>query len=164
MLPIHLILHPTDFSERFAYALQFACALARDYGARLVVLHVATPPPPVYGEAIPPDPEPLFEAAREQLDQWEIPDPGIQAERRLEIGDPPTEILRVAQEIRADIIVMGTHGRTGLARLLMGSVAEQVVRRSRCPVLTVTTPLASGATAGGPGAGSASAATTAARR
>jgi len=55
-------------------------------------------------------------------------------------GDVATEILRLAQETGSDLIVMGTHGRTGLARLLMGSVAEQVVRKAPCPVLTVKTP------------------------
>jgi nucleotide-binding universal stress UspA family protein len=56
-------------------------------------------------------------------------------------GDPATEILAAAEKIKCDLIVMGTHGRTGLGRLLMGSVAEQVVRKAPCPVLTVKTPL-----------------------
>jgi universal stress protein A len=55
-------------------------------------------------------------------------------------GDPAEMILRVAEEVHADLIVMGTHGRTGLSRLLMGSVAEQVVRRAPCPVLTMKAP------------------------
>lgn len=142
MLPIHTILHPTDFSERSEHALQLASALARDYGARLVVLHVATPPTIVYGEGIlPPEPEILFQEARDHLNRLEVSDAKIRAERRFEVGDPATEVLRVAQEINANLIVMGTHGRTGLGRLLMGSVAEQVVRRASCPVLTVKTPL-----------------------
>jgi hypothetical protein len=57
------------------------------------------------------------------------------------VGDPASAILRVTQELPADLIVMGTHGRTGLGRLLMGSVAEQVVRKAPCPVVTVKTPL-----------------------
>jgi universal stress protein A len=142
MLPIQTILHPTDFSERSGYAFQLACALARDYGARLVVLHVATPPTIVYGEGVlPPDPQLLSQEAKEQLNQLEVPDSNVRAERRYEEGDPATTILRAAQEIHADLIVMGTHGRTGLGRLLMGSVAEQVVRKAPCPVLTVKTPL-----------------------
>jgi nucleotide-binding universal stress UspA family protein len=143
MLPIGTILHPTDFSERSAHAFQLACALARDYGARLVVLHVAMPPTIAYGEGIlPPDSHLLSQEAKEQLDRLEVPQANVRAERRFEEGDPPTEILRVAQEINADLVIMGTHGRTGLGRLLMGSVAEQIVRKATCPVLTVTTPLA----------------------
>jgi nucleotide-binding universal stress UspA family protein len=141
MLPIQTILHPTDFSDRSGNAFQLACALTRDYGARLVVLHVSVPPTVVYGEGIlPPDPEVLRQEAKEQLDRLQAPQADVRAERRLEEGDPATEVLRVAQEIGANLIVMGTHGRTGLGRLLMGSVAEQVVRKATCPVLTVTTP------------------------
>ncbi|MCI0462243.1 MAG: universal stress protein [Gemmataceae bacterium] len=151
MLPIHTILHPTDFSDRSDYAFHLACALARDYGARLVLLHVTTAPTVVYGEGIlPPDPELLLQEAREQLNRLEVPDGNVRAERRLEEGDPVTDTLRVAQEIHADLIVMGTHGRTGLGRLLMGSVAEQVVRKASCPVLTVRTPLATALSPGVP--------------
>jgi len=141
MLPVHAILHPTDFSEYSAHALRMACALARDYGARLVLLHVAAPPTIGYAEGvIPPDTEYYTEGLRDQLARLDVPAVGIQPERRLAEGDPVSEILRVAREINADLIVMGTHGRTGLSRLLMGSVAELVVRRSSCPVLTVKTP------------------------
>jgi len=143
MMPIHTILHPTDFSPQASYALQLATALARDYAARLVILHVAVPPPVPYGEGVMlPLPVDYEEEARNQLDQLQLPGGNVQAERRLGEGDPVTETLRVADEIRADLIVMGTHGRTGLGRLLMGSVAELVVRRANCPVLTVKTPVA----------------------
>jgi nucleotide-binding universal stress UspA family protein len=141
MLPIHTILHPTDFSDRSVNAFHLASGLTRDYGARLVVLHVAVPPTVIYGEGIlPPDPEIQRQEEQQRLDSLQTPEPGVRAERRLEEGDPAMEILRVAQEIGANLIVMGTHGRTGLARLLMGSVAERVVRKALCPVLTVTTP------------------------
>src|SRR5262249_13091790 len=69
-------------------------------------------------------------------------DPTVRVERRLAQGDAATEILQVAKEVRPDVIVMGTQGRTGLARVLMGSVAEQVVRKAACPVITVKTLLA----------------------
>jgi len=142
MLAIRTILHPTDFSEQSRYALRAACALARDYGARVVILHVAQPPTFAYAEdAIPPEPEEYLEEAREQLRQLELPDSRLRAERRLEEGDPVTAILRVAREVGADVIVMGTHGRRGLGRLLLGSVAELVVRRAACPVLTVKRPV-----------------------
>lgn len=142
MLSIQTILHPTDFSERSENAFQLACALTRDYGARLVVLHVVAPLSPfAYGEGLPPpDPTILLREAKDHLERLEVPGADARAERRLEKGDPAAEILRVAQEIDASLIVLGTHGRTGLGRLLMGSVAEQVVRKAACPVLTVTAP------------------------
>jgi nucleotide-binding universal stress UspA family protein len=141
MLAIKTLLHPTDFSERSTYAFHLACALARDYGARLVLLHVTTTPTIGYGEGLlPPDPELFVQEAREQLHRLAVPDGNVRAEHRLEEGEPVTEILRVAQEIHADLIVLGTHGRAGLGRLLMGSVAEQVVRKATCPVLTVKVP------------------------
>jgi nucleotide-binding universal stress UspA family protein len=143
MLAVRSILHPTDFSERSQYAFWLAGALARDYGARLVVLHVVAAPTVVYGEGVvPPNPEELRAAARAQLDGLEVPQANVRAERRLQEGDAVETILAVAQEIHADLIVLGTHGRTGLGRLLMGSVAEQIVRKASCPVLTVKHPLA----------------------
>src|SRR5436305_401359 len=124
MFAVHTILHPTDFSERSQYALWLACALARDYGARLIVLHVAELPalgsagggemvPPM----LPPDPEALRASAQQQLNRLEVPHANVRAERRLEQGDAVSEILRVAQEAHADLIVLGTHGRTGLGRV-----------------------------------------------
>ena len=142
MLAIRTILHPTDFSERSEFAFRLACLLARDYGARLTVLHVAEPAITIGGEGVlmlplAVDVQPL----RERLQQLRPPDPKVQVEHRLVEGDAATEILRVAEETKCDMIVLGTHGRTGLGRLLMGSVAEQVVRKALCPVLTVKTPL-----------------------
>jgi nucleotide-binding universal stress UspA family protein len=146
MLSIRTILHPTDFSDRSLYAFHLACALTRDYSARLVVLHVLPRPIIAYGVGVmPPDPEHLVQEAKEQLNRLEVPGGNVRAERRLEEGDAATDILRVGQEIGADLIILGTHGRTGLDRLLMGSVAEQVVRQASCPVLTVSTPLATAA-------------------
>jgi nucleotide-binding universal stress UspA family protein len=141
MLPIHTILHPTDFSDRSEHALHLACALARDYQTRLVLLHVIPSTIIGFGEGvIPPDPDLTVEAARRDLDRLAVPDPGLSPQRVIGEGDPAAEILRVARDEAADLIVMGTHGRTGLGRLLMGSVAEQVVRRAPCPVLTATHP------------------------
>jgi nucleotide-binding universal stress UspA family protein len=133
MLPIQTILHPTDFSERSDHAFRLAHSLARDRGACLIVLHVM--------------PVPLVEEKRgyreemaEELSRIGSPDSKVRVEHRLEEGDAATQILQVAQETGCDLIVMGTHGRTGLGRLLMGSVAEQVLRRASCPVLTVKAP------------------------
>lgn len=141
MLPIHTILHPTDFSDRSEFAFRLACTFARDCGARLILLHVAPVPVLVYGEGVvPPQPEDYREQLEEELHRLVPPDPSIPVEHRFREGDPVAEILAEAEESSADLIVMGTHGRTGLGRLLMGSVAEQVVRRASCPVLTVRTP------------------------
>src|SRR5438874_1488196 len=149
MLPIHTILHPTDFSERSAFAFRLACALARDYDARLVLVHVAVVPVVLYGEGVvPAQPEDYQEGLMRELHRLQPPDPSLRVEHLLKEGDPVTEILGVAREINADLIVMGTHGRTGLERLLMGSVAERVVRRAACPVLTVRTPFPQAVPAG----------------
>jgi len=142
MLPICTILHPTDFSERSLDAFHLAGALARDYEAKLIVLYVSRQPIIAYGEGvIPPDPDLLVEEAMERLNQLVAEQPSISAECRYTEGDPAAEILRLARERQVDLVVMGTHGRTGLSRLLMGSVAEQVVRRAPCPVLTVKSPV-----------------------
>jgi nucleotide-binding universal stress UspA family protein len=146
MLPLRTILHPTDFSERSVNAFEVACSLARDSGARLIVLHVLERPVIAYtGVAMaPPAPGPSEEertALLKRLNQVQPPAPAVAVEHRLEQGDPATGILQVAQEAGCDLIVMGTHGRTGLGRLLLGSVAEQVLRKAPCPVLTVKTPL-----------------------
>src|SRR6266446_803679 len=98
MAPLHTILHPTDFSPLSEFALQLACALTRDYGARLIVLHVATPPPLVYGEGMLIDSQDIFRDAKEHLARLQVPDDNVRAERRFETGDPASEVLRVAKE------------------------------------------------------------------
>ncbi|HSQ54531.1 MAG TPA: universal stress protein [Gemmata sp.] len=138
MMHIAKILHPTDLSENSKPAFLVACALARDYQAELIVLHVSKPTP-VYapdGIAMPlPVEEPLELRAR--LAQVLPSDKKIKVQHRLVDGDPGSEILKAAKGEGADVIVMGTHGATGLMRLLMGSVAEDVLRKAPCPVLTV---------------------------
>ena len=144
MLTIRTILHPTDFSENSDFAFRLACALARDYGARLIVLHVATPAAVVgFAEGIMiPEPPETNEQLRQMLHDVRATDPAVKLEHRFMQGDGASQILRAAQESKCDLIVIGTHGRTGLARLLMGSVAEQVVRHAECPVVTVRRPIA----------------------
>jgi universal stress protein A len=141
MLPIHTILHPTDFSDCSNYAFRLACSLARDYGARLIVVHVAEPPMAVSCEGVLMLPENYdLESLQKQLRQLESGNPEVQIEPRLLQGYAATEILRIAADTKCDLILMGTHGRTGMGRLMMGSVAEQVVRKAPCPVLTVKIP------------------------
>jgi nucleotide-binding universal stress UspA family protein len=141
MLAIRTILHPTDFSPQAETAFELACALARDYDARLVVLHVRVPPPVIYGDGMMPLPAPdSHETLRQRLENLRAVDPSVKLERRFVDGPAVDEIVREAKETRCDLIVMGTHGWTGLSRLFMGSVAEGVLRRAPCPVLTVKTP------------------------
>ena len=141
MLPINTILVPTDFSKRSEQAFQFAGALARDHGAKLVVLHVMPASLMAYGEGvIAYEPEGYEQSLRDKLHQLKVNDPRVEVDYRLHEGDAATEILHVAGEVHADLIVMGTHGRSGLARLLIGSVAEYVLRKADCPVLTLKTP------------------------
>jgi nucleotide-binding universal stress UspA family protein len=135
------ILFPTDFSHNSDAALAYATALARDAGAKLLVVHVEEPPlaygggDMYYGL-----PEPNTQALRQMLADVNLPDASVASERRLLSGDPAGAIVRLAADEGVDLIVMGTHGRTGLSRLLMGSVAEAVVRRAGCPVLTYKRP------------------------
>jgi nucleotide-binding universal stress UspA family protein len=140
MLLVKIILQPTDFSESSENAFHLACSLARDYEARLILLHVV-PPPLSHGEVIArQQPDGYYEQLEKELNRLQQLHPRVCIERRLEDGDPEATILRVAQEISCDLIVMGTHGRSGLGRLLVGSVAESVLRQAPCPVLTVKTP------------------------
>ena len=144
MLDLPCILHPTDFSTSSHYAFRLACALARDHGSRLIVLHaVLTLGPELIseGEAVSQlQPEAYQAKLWAELRQVEAPDPSIQLKHQLVEGDAATEIVRVATQEHANLIVMGTHGRSGLERFMLGSVAEQVIRYADCPVLTVKAP------------------------
>jgi nucleotide-binding universal stress UspA family protein len=141
MLTIRKILHATDFSEQSDNAFRLACALARDYAASLVLVHVHSPFV-AYGDGmvavLPAD---YTDELRQKLQAIDPHDPKVVIERRLLEGDPATEVLRLAREAKCDLIIMGTHGRTGLGRLLIGSVAEEVVRKASCPVLTIKAPM-----------------------
>jgi len=141
------ILVPTDFSDCAAAAMATAVDLARRLGGEIVLLHVLVEAP-LYGEG-------LRSAARVQSvydaqRKWaegaldariaELGGRGIKASWRATAGVPFEQIVNVASEERADMIVIGTHGRTGLNRVLLGSVAERVIRLAPCPVLTVRHP------------------------
>jgi nucleotide-binding universal stress UspA family protein len=143
MIAVKKILVPTDFSECSAAAVNYGRAMASVFGATLHLLHVVQDPytQPWAAEAFP---APLGDL----LEQWEQ-----QAEARLKeqipvaelgsaviatvIGSPFYEIIRYADEQKIDLIVIGTHGRGPLGHMLLGSVAEKVVRKAPCPVLTV---------------------------
>jgi len=134
------ILFPTDFSKLGQAAVEMATSLARDRGATLVIAHVEEPPLAyVGGELYYGIEEPDREDLERMLLEVVPTDPNVRYEHRLVSGAPARAIVDLAREEEVDLIVMPTHGRTGLLRLLMGSVAEEVVRKAHCPVLTVKT-------------------------
>lgn len=149
-MTIHLkrILAPIDFSDFSELSLKYACALAGPFGAELHLLHVvqdlvAMLPEP--GFAFPP-PGDYVEDQRRCAEEMmaKMPDlawtEGLAVVRRTCQGPPFLEIIRYAREHAIDLIVLSTHGRSGLAHVLLGSVAEKVVRKAPCPVLTVRSP------------------------
>lgn len=141
------ILVPIDFSECSFLALDYAVALAREFKSKITLLHVVEPA--VYQEnyfgVTPPMGETnqtLVEAGRERLASLANirSEPGQQIEILVRIGRAHSEIADTGSAIGAELIVVGTHGLTGVAHLLMGSTAERVVRHAPCPVLTVRLP------------------------
>jgi len=137
MLPLATILHPTDFSEHSEFAFRLASALARDYHARLILLHVIPPSMVIYaGGPVLAEAWPSVEEVEAKLGQLKGQAHHVRVESTVMEGDPVDMILRAAEETHSDVIVMGTHGRTALTRLLLGSVAELVLRKAPCPVLT----------------------------
>lgn len=147
MFKLNTILFPTDFSKPAECAFPLACSMARDHGAKVVILHVI-PPMFVDGELMASVPLPPVDYKAEMWEAFrklQVIEPRareLRVETRVWEGDPVYGILAAAKETAADLIVMGTHGRTGLGRLVMGSVAEKVLRKAPCPVLTVKTPIA----------------------
>lgn len=136
-MKLEKILFPTDFSHASDVAMPLATTLARDTGAKLIIVHVEEPPVAYSGgEMYYGLPEPALEHIHRMLHAVVPSDPTVPHEHRLLSGDPAGAIVQLAEEEHVDLIVMGTHGRTGLRRLLMGSVAESVVRRAPCPVVT----------------------------
>src|SRR5437899_2736263 len=143
MISIKNILYATDFSSHSNQAYFHAVALAEGHGASLTILHVCQARPVIMGEGMMPAIGVESEDVdywRRQLEQIRPVNDGIEVRHVLLEGSPAEEIIRYATEQAMDLIVMGTHGRTGLERLLMGSVAEQVVREAKCSVLVVKLP------------------------
>ena len=138
MLTIHKILHPTDYSDLSGPAFEMACSLARDFGAELVICHVSPPPIAAVANGMLVDiPTGEAEQMTARLEKVKPDDPRLPVTHQLLRGDPAAEIARFATDAGIDLIVIGTHGRGGLSRLLMGSVAEHVLRKAPCPVVTV---------------------------
>jgi nucleotide-binding universal stress UspA family protein len=145
MIKLAKILVPTDMSEFSEHALKYGCEFARRFQAELHLLNVvqdvvAMVPEP--GMAFPAPGEymrELQQASEESLNR--LPDPqwveGVTVIREVRVGTPFVEIVRYARTGDIDLIVIGTHGRSGLAHVLLGSTAERVVRKAPCPVLSV---------------------------
>ena len=140
---IRHILAPTDFSDYSKQALRDASELAQTFGATLALLHVVEPSP-YLGEFTPP---PMGEDLLDDLEQQaraklarilpEAQQAKIEMPRSVVMGSPSLKIVETAEAEHVDLIVMATHGPTGLSHLLIGSVTERVVHTAPCPVLTI---------------------------
>ncbi len=147
MLPWKLILAPSDFSEASVMALKRASELAVHFESELLVFYAVPPvptlpPDPSYAFELPEYEEALQSNAEERLQ--EVVERHVSEQVRVRsmvgYGDAASEIVRVADEVGADVIVISTHGHTGWRHLMFGSVAGKVVRHSGCPVLTIRAP------------------------
>lgn len=141
MLP-RTILVATDFSETASKAVEYAVALATKLGARLAVVTAVSTPVVGMSEVAVAISVGTIEAViaehQASMDRLVAKYRGvIDLEPVVRNGDPQTVITDAVEQVGADLLVIGTHGRTGLKRLLLGSVAEQVIRHAKCPVLTV---------------------------
>jgi nucleotide-binding universal stress UspA family protein len=134
MEPIRRILCPVDFSATSSQAIAFAERLASSLKAEIFLLYVSEGRPEfaIAGQDKPSDP-----VGQRMLNEISLSSAAVPVQRFLHFGEPGPVICWFAENQHCDLIVIGTHGRQGLARLLLGSVAEYIVRHSRCPVLTV---------------------------
>ena len=131
------ILCPVDFSDHSQYALRQAEQLAREYDAELHLIYVEDIGPPGVGYTT----ERELEKSKHLLESISCDTTDLAIHRKLLLGDPADEICEYASANQIELIVIATHGRTGIKRVVMGSVAEAVVRRAACPVMTVRIPL-----------------------
>ncbi len=148
-LQLRTILLPTDFSGCANYALPYAAAIARATNATIICVHVVEPIAPAVGYTGLAEPLPIADISEQLEDSAERELPklgeceecdGLNVEEVMVRGDAAAEIVRVAEEREVDLIVISSHGRTGLGRILFGSTAEAVVRHANCPVLVVKPP------------------------
>lgn len=142
MIELRNLLLPVDFSEPSLKATEYAVSLARRFNSALHVLHVIEDPVvylPMFESYPLPTREQFETYAQDRLENWisEEDSEGIKVELLWRHGSPNLEIIDYAGDSKIDLIVMGTHGRGVAAHLLLGSVAEKVVRKAPCPVLTV---------------------------
>jgi universal stress protein A len=146
-MELETILVPTDFSEHAAHAFQWALAMAADWNAKIVLLHAAprsylTYPESVYLVDLAKLEQEILADAEKRLGELAAQKgtKTVTVETRAVLGEPVWEICQAAEQEHADLIVMGSHGRTGLSHVLLGSVAERVVRHAPCPVLVAHLP------------------------
>ena len=148
-IKVRSILLPTDFSDCANFALPYAAGIARATGASLICVHVVETVVPAVGYTGMSEPLPIADISEQLEDSAERELPkiaeceecaGLNVEEVIVHGDAATEIVRVARERSVDLIVVSSHGRTGLGRILFGSTAEAVVRHATCPVLVVKPP------------------------
>jgi len=148
-MQVKSILLPTDFSECGNYALSYATSMARAFSASIIFVHVIEPIVPSVGYSGMTEPLPIADISDQLEDSAERELPkfaeckecaGLQVEEVIVHGEAASEIVRVAKERAVDLIVVSSHGRTGLGRILFGSTAEAIVRHAPCPVLVVKPP------------------------
>ena len=147
-MEIKSILFPTDFSEGSSQALQYAVDMARRYGAKLYVLHVIYDIAKAAGWYVPHvSMDEMYKdietGAKKELERFGVEElSGLKdIERSICTGVPHEEIIKFANKNKIDLIIIATHGRKGIDRILFGSTAAQVVRYAPCPVLTVRLPM-----------------------
>ncbi len=145
MFHIKKIMVPTDLTSHSTYVMRYAAKLAEQFGAEIHLVHVVEPVPVVYYEAAMFTEESaakLVETARKLMHKMpESPwSTGTKVVHEVMEGAPITQIVNYAKEHGIDLIVAGTHGRTGVGHLLLGSLAEKIVRMAPCPVLTIRKP------------------------
>ena len=148
MIKIEKILFPTDFSEHSTHAFGYALSFAKEYGARLYMLHVVedvqylanaymfdVPIMPSFADME----QSRLTEMQEFIDR-EASDEAIEIEKAIRHGRPFIEIIQTARDENVDLIVIATHGRSGLEHVFFGSTAEKVVRKAPCPVLSIRLP------------------------
>jgi nucleotide-binding universal stress UspA family protein len=148
-MQIRQILAPTDFSAPSKHAIAYAFELAQRFGATLMLLHVVRAPTYPSGGFLPPGMATVLLGEWERQARLNLAEmlseshaAPVEVSRRVVIGNPWRAIIEVAEAEHVDLIVMATHGRSGLSHLVMGSVAERVIRLAPCPVLTIRPPSA----------------------
>ena len=133
------VLCPIDLSTNSLEAIDVATTMAKAGKGEVIFLHVAMPDLPIESGYAIFEVDAAIRSAQEELSAIRPSDPDVRFRHELRRGDPAAEILRVAKEENVDLIVLTTHGRGGITRLLMGSVAEHVIRKSSCPVISLRT-------------------------
>ena len=148
MIKIEKILFPTDFSEHSKHAFGYALSFAKEYGARLYMLHVVEDVQYLanaymFDVPIMPSFADMEQSRLKEMQEFvdrETADEAVEVEKMIRHGRPFIEIIQTARDESVDLIVIATHGRSGLEHVFFGSTAEKVVRKAPCPVLSIRLP------------------------